>query len=217
MSKQNSTRKLSSTQPLPCFLLGLLVLLTAGVSACNSNTEAISSSTSAETRDCLPNLTLLDQNGHAISLASLKGKPVLFDFIYTTCPGPCLVLTARMKSIADHLGAALGPQASFVSITVDPEHDGPAVLKAYAKEQGAERPGWFFLTGPPAQIDHLMGLFNLRRQREADGSVDHVLEFFLVGANGHPLLQYLADDTNPAKVAGDLEDAIAGKRLADAS
>jgi len=199
-------------------LSGLLVLiLTAGIFACNSNTEPISSSTSAETRDCLPDLTLLDQNGHAISLASLKGKPVLFDFIYTTCPGPCLVLTARMKSIADHLGGALGPQASFVSVTVDPEHDSPAALKAYAKEQGAERPGWYFLTGPPAQIDRLMALFHLRRQREADGTVDHVLEFFLVGANGHPLLQYLADDSNPAKVAGDLEDAIAGKRLADTS
>ena len=158
------------------------------ISGCDSNTESIGSYSSTEKRDCLPDLTLTDQNGRKFSLVSLKGKPVLFDFIYTTCPGPCLVLTARMKAIADQLGAALGPQASFVSVTVDPEHDGPSALKAYAKEQGADRAGWYFLTGPPADVDRLMAQFKLRRQRESDGSVDHVLEFFLVGADGQPLL-----------------------------
>jgi protein SCO1/2 len=200
----------------------MFVLLVAaggifGLAACDSNSESIGSYSSAAKRDCLPELTLTDQNGRKVSLASLKGKPVLFDFIYTTCPGPCLVLTARMKAIADHLGGALGSQASFVSVTVDPEHDGPSALKAYAKEQGADRAGWYFLTGPPADVDRLMAQFKLRRQHEADGSVDHVLEYFLVGADGQPLLQYLADDANPAKVAGDLQDVIAGKRLVDAS
>jgi protein SCO1/2 len=190
---------------------------TLALVGCDSNSESIGSYSSAEKRDCLPDLTLTDQNGRKLSLASLKGKPVLFDFIYTTCPGPCLVLTARMKAIADHLGGALGSQASFVSVTVDPEHDGPSALKAYAKEQSADLAGWYFLTGPPADVDRLMAQFKLRRQREADGSVDHVLEYFLVGADGQPLVQYLADDANPAKVAGDLQDVIAGKRLVDAS
>lgn len=204
---------------LPSLIFVLLVATggALGLAACDSNSESIGSYSSAEKRDCLPDLTLTDQNGRKISLASLKGKPVLFDFIYTTCPGPCLVLTARMKAVAEHLGGALGSQASFVSVTVDPEHDGPSALKAYAKEQGADRAGWYFLTGPPADVDRLMAQFKLRRQREADGSVDHVLEYFLVGADGQPLLQYLADDMNPAKVAGDLQDVIAGKQLASAS
>jgi protein SCO1 len=204
-------------------VLSLGLLAVAGgsltIAGCDSNSESIGSSASAslDQRDCMPNLTLTDQNGQKISLASLKGKPALFDFIYTTCPGPCLVLTARMKAIADQLGGALGSQATIVSVTVDPEHDGPSVLKAYAKEQGADRAGWYFLTGPPADVDRLMAQFKLRRQREPDGSVDHVLEFFLVGADGHPLVQYLGSDLNPAKVAGDLQDVIAGKQLANAS
>lgn len=200
----------------------LFVLLVAAGGAlalvgCDSNSESIGSSSSAAKRDCLPDLILTDQNGRKVSLASLKGKPALFDFIYTTCPGPCLVLTARMKAIADQLGTTLGGQASFVSVTVDPEHDGPSALKAYAKEQGADRAGWYFLTGPPADVDRLMAQFKLRRRHAADGSVDHVLEFFLVGADGQPLLQYLASDVNPAKVAGDLLNVIAGKQLVDAS
>jgi protein SCO1 len=191
----------------------LAVLATAGLD-CDSNSGSISSYGSTEKRDCLPDLALVDQNGRKVSLASFKGKPVLFDFIYTTCPGPCLVLTARMKAIAEQLDGALGPQATFVSVTVDPEHDGPSVLKAYAKEQDADRPGWYFLTGRPVDVDRVMAQFKLQRQREADGSVDHVLEFFLIGADGQALVQYLASDVNPAKVAGDVRDVIAGKRLA---
>jgi protein SCO1 len=158
--------------------------------------------------DCLPNITLLDQHGQKVSLASLKGKPVLFDFIYTTCPGPCLMLTSRMKLIANQLGSTLGPEVRLVSITVDPEHDQPPQLLTYANGQGAN---WLFLTGTPKQIDDVMGHFGLIRQREADGTVDHVLEFFLVGADGRALLQYMGEKADPKIVAGDLEQAAQGK------
>jgi protein SCO1/2 len=194
-------------------VIALIAIVAAGYSACNSNVEEPGSE-SAGAADCLPNIALTDQNGQSISLASLRGKPVLFDFIYTTCPGPCLVLTARMKAIADQLGPALGAQTQFVSVTVDPEHDNAAALRSYAKEQGVERPGWHFLTGPPDVIDQVMARFKLRRQREADGTVDHVLEFFLVSADGHLAVQYLVSDANPVKIAGDIQELIAGRQLA---
>lgn len=193
-----------------------LAILTAGGFGCDSNVEELGGA-SATKANCLPDLVLTDQNNRPVALPSLKGKPLLFDFIYTTCPGPCQVLTARMRAVADQLGPALGSQVWFVSVTVDPEHDRPAALKAYAKEQDADRAGWYFVSGSPADIDRLMAQFKLRRQREADGSVDHVLEFFLVGADGRPLLQYLASDVNAAKVAGDLQAAAAGKRFAGVS
>lgn len=186
----------------PVVGMALLMFLLTG---CNRNSELLSAS-SVDRPDCLPNLILTDKCGNQVNLVSLRDKPILFDFFYTTCPGPCLVLTARMKKIADQIGPALGSQVTFVSVTVDPEHDHPPQLLAYAKEQGVERKGWMFLTGTPSQIDQLMSRFKLRRQREADGSVDHVLEFFVVGADGHMLYQYLWD-TNPTRIAGDLTAA----------
>ena len=165
--------------------------------------------------DCLPDITLVDQNGHNVSLASLKGKPVLFDFIYTTCPGPCLVLTSRMKQIANRLGPKLGAEARIVSITVDPEHDNPAQLNAYAKAQGADVNGWLFLTGTPKQIDDVMAHFDLIRKHEADGTVDHVLEFFLVDANGKALLQYMGEKAEPDRVASDVEKAVDHEPVAE--
>jgi protein SCO1/2 len=163
--------------------------------------------------DCLPDITLVDQHGEKVTLASLKGKPVLFDFIYTSCPGPCLVLTARMRRIADRLGPALGKKVRIVSITVDPEHDRPEQLLAYAKDQSANVNGWLFLTGAPKQIDDEMARFDLIRHREADGTIDHVLEFFLVDGNGHALLQYLGEKANPQRVADDVEQAASGRTV----
>lgn len=160
--------------------------------------------------DCLPDIALVDQHGQKISLSSLKGKPVLFDFIYTTCPGPCLLLTSRMKRIAEQLGPALGTEARIVSITVDPEHDHPEQLLAYAKEFKADVRGWLFLTGTPKQIDDVMARLKLIRQREANGAEDHVLEFFLVDANGHAVLQYMGEKAAPQRVASDVERAAAG-------
>jgi protein SCO1/2 len=192
--------------------LMLAAMATAG--GCNNNTESVAHYTAAGQADCLPDLTLLDQYGQPVLLESLKGKPVLFDFFYTTCPGPCLVLTARMRSVAQKLGENLGAKASFVSVTVDPEHDRPPELLAYAKEQGAIRKGWWFLTGTPAQIDNLMARFKLVRQRESDGSVDHVLEFFLVGPDGRLRYQYLASEVHTQRIAGDIERAAYGRGLA---
>lgn len=165
--------------------------------------------------DCLPNITLVDQHGKKISLSSLKGKRVLFDFIYTTCPGPCLLLTSRMKKIADQLGPALGTKARIVSITVDPEHDHPKQLLAYAKQFQADINGWLFLTGTPEQIDDVMARFKLFRQREANGSVDHVLEFFLVSGNGLALQQYMGEKASPQRVVSDIEHVASDKTVTE--
>jgi protein SCO1/2 len=162
--------------------------------------------------DCLPDITLIDQHGRKVSLDSLKGKPVLFDFIYTSCPGPCQLLTQRMKLIADKLGTALGPKVSFVSVTVDPEHDRPNRLFDYARAFNANVKGWYFLTGSTGQIDELMRAFRLVRQREKDGEIDHVLEYFLVGPDGHPMVQY-SRRVEPSVAARDAEEAAAGKTL----
>jgi protein SCO1/2 len=157
--------------------------------------------------DCLPAITLTDQYGKPVSLAALKGKPVLVDFIYTSCPGPCEVITNRMAQVADQLGPELGSQIRLVSITVDPEHDGPSQLLYFAKHQNADRSGWLFLTGTPTQIDAVLANFNLVRRREPDGTVDHIIEFFLVGPNGREQLVFDPNDVRPQVIAGDLERA----------
>lgn len=201
----------------PVVLALLIVLATAvvviGCRQLNDNTDESGGFAVSHAADCLPDISLLDQHGQKVSLASLKGKPVLFDFIYTSCPGPCLVLTSRMKQVANELGSALGKEVRFVSITVDPEHDHPQQLLTYADNQGANVDGWLFLTGAPKQIDDVMAGFNLTREREADMSPDHALEFFLVAPNGHEMLQYLGNKATAQRIADDMQRAAAGKTV----
>ena len=161
--------------------------------------------------DCLPDVSLIDQHGQAISLASLKGKPVLIDFIYTSCASTCPVLTSKIAAVARELGPALGANVTIVSITLDPEHDGPAQLAAYAKSQAVESNSWLFLTGKPADIDQVLAAFKLRRMRESDGSIMHSVSAFLLGPDGHQIRQYNALDVSAKTVAADID------RLATAS
>lgn len=176
------------------------------LSACGDR-EAMGDYPAANGNDCLPAVSLIDQHGASVSLASLKGKPVLVDFIYTSCASTCPTLTAKMAAIAHRLGPALGADVRIVSITLDPERDSPAELAKYAASHDANGNGWIFLTGPPAQIDQVLALFKLRRMREGDGTITHSVSAFLLGPDGHQIRQYNALDVSPEAVVGDVDRA----------
>jgi protein SCO1 len=184
-----------------------LVGMLAAAAACNhpapeEGYDAVNKS------DCLPSLKLTDQHNQPVVLSSLKGKPVLVDFIYTSCPGPCLTETQKMAKVADKLSKVLGSKVVLLSVTVDPEHDGPRQLLEYAKKQDVERPGWYFLTGSPAAIDEVLKNFKLIRQREPDGSVDHIIGVFLLGPDGRELREYNGEFLKADSVTVDINRAL---------
>ncbi len=193
------------TTALRIHFLILLIALSMAF-GCSSPPAPVLSTVST---NCLPNLTLTDQNAQPVNLASLKGSPVLFDFIYTSCPGPCELMTQQMAKVADYLGASFGSKIRFVSVTIDPEHDGPSQLRNYAREQRADRAGWLFLTGPPQQVTALMSAFKVQRVRQSDGSIEHVLAFFLVRGDGGLQNEYSPNHTRPDAIAADIARFLA--------
>jgi len=197
--------RLSPTRTESRMFLYLAALFLFLVSGCRTDSGAFNATNAA---DCLPNLNLVDQTGKQVNLSSLKGKLVLVDFIYTSCPGPCLTLTERMNSIAKQLGTGVGTQLTLLSVSIDPEHDGPTQLLEYSDAHGVNRPGWFFLTGKPSDIDTVLAAFKLRREREDDGSVSHVVGVFLVGPNGQELREYNGEIIKPDEVVEDVRKAL---------
>src|SRR5262249_15392678 len=99
-----------------------------------------------------PEFTLTKQDGKRLALRELRGNALAITFIFASCTDTCPLLTAKMAGIQNRLGPAFGPQAFFLSITVDPERDTPAVLKRYAEVHRANTAGWAFLTGSEAEI-----------------------------------------------------------------
>ena len=101
----------------------------------------------------LPPFALTNQDGRPVTLEDLKGKVWLADFVYTTCPGPCPIITAHMARLERKLPA--DADVRLVSFSTDPEHDTPAVLKVYAGKFGAPA-RWMFLTGSKEQLYDLI-------------------------------------------------------------
>ena len=100
-----------------------------------------------------PDFVLRAQDGTQVTLAQFRGKAVAIAFIFASCSSTCPILTAKMATVQDRLGSDFGSRIIFLSITVDPEHDSPDVLKRYAETFGANLTGWKFLTGPPHTIE----------------------------------------------------------------
>jgi len=191
--------------------LAIAAGLATGFAACSPRPADVAepgSYAAANSSDCLPAITLIDQHSHAVTLAALKGSPVLIDFIYTTCPGPCPLMTSRMAAVAKLLGPKLGSQVTFISISIDPEHDRPAELEKYARERGADETGWLFLTGTPAQIDQVLALFHLKRTRNPDGTMNHAAASFLLGPDGHQVRQYQPLEVKASAVVADIDRVL---------
>ena len=156
----------------------------------------------------LTDTKLVDQNGNTIDLTSLKGKPMVVDFIYTSCPGPCLMETAKLANVALRLGNDLGSKVTIVSISVDPEHDGPKQLLDYSRQQGADEKGWYFLTGGPGDVDRALAGFKLSRQIEPDGSVGHMISMMLIGPDGRIVREYNGEAVKAQEIVDDIKKTL---------
>src|SRR5512132_1927734 len=104
-------------------------------------------------RDYFPDVVLTTQDGKAVRFYDdlLKDKFVAIDLIYTRCKFSCPLATARLAQVQRILGDRVGKDIFFYSITLEPEHDTPEVLKAYAQKYNAG-PGWLFLTGKKEDV-----------------------------------------------------------------
>jgi protein SCO1/2 len=126
-----------------------------------------------------PNVELITQDGKKVRFYDdlIKSKVVAIDLIYTTCKYNCPLETARLVQLQKILGDRMGKDIFFYSISIDPEHDTPAVLKDYAEKYHVG-PGWLFLTGKEADIkliSHRLGLDSLPNANDPDGHTPSLL------------------------------------------
>src|SRR5260370_41828803 len=185
----------------------IIIVVTASslfaVAGCNRDSAG-----NAATESVLTDAKLVDQNGNSVALTSLKGKPMVVDFIYTSCPGPCLMETAKLANVALRLGNDIGSKVTIVSISVDPEHDGPKQLLDYSRQQGADEKGWYFLTGGPAEVDQALAGFKLSRQVEPDGSVGHLVDIMLIGSDGRLIREYKREVVKAKDIDDDVKKTL---------
>lgn len=132
-----------------------------------------------------PEVSLVDQDGRSLALLEVLAdpRPLMLNFIFTSCTTICPVLSASLAQARE----ALGPDAQrvrMVSITIDPEHDTPERLRRYARRFGAAE-GWDFYTGDLQDIIRVQKAFDAFR----GDKMSHIPLTFLRAAPDEPWIR----------------------------
>ncbi|MBC7748269.1 MAG: SCO family protein [Methylotenera sp.] len=133
-----------------------------------------------------PKFELINQDNQKITNESYEGKVYVLEFFFSTCPTICPKMNQSMLLIEKKFFG--NPNFGIVSITIDPEHDTPQVLKDHAKLLGVKSSNWNFLTGDKAYIFNLANKgFNLYagENKKVVGGFEHSGLFALIDKNGN--------------------------------
>ncbi len=156
--------------------------------------------------DPFPDFTLTDQTGARVRLSDFRGQPVAVTFIYTRCPiaSACPLTTAKFSKV-DAVMAQKG-YGELLTLTLDPEHDTPAVLADYARKAGANPKRWKFLTGEPKDVAEVASRFGILYY-PAQGQLVHGQGIAVIDPKGRLSTIYYGNEWLPEHVVRDMEKA----------
>ena len=165
----------------------------------------------------VPNFTLVNQDGKTIHLDSFKGKVTLITFIYTRCPFAdyCPLVSKNFAQIYAGMRAkpALYSKVRLLSVSFDPTHDTPQVLRQYAATFNATTGGspldrWQFATAPPEDLEKItqfFGVFYDPSQKE----IVHSLSTSVISPQGTIYKWYSGNEWKPSDLLDDAAKALA--------
>ncbi|MGQ7946343.1 SCO family protein [Flavobacterium sp. WC2509] len=133
-----------------------------------------------------PKFELTNQDNVKVSNDFYKGKVYVLEFFFATCPSICPKMNANMVTLQNTFFG--NPNFGIASITIDPVHDTPEVLKEHAKLLGVKSANWNFLTGDKGYIYNLSNKgFNIYvgENSKVNGGFEHSGLFALIDKNGN--------------------------------
>jgi len=162
----------------------------------------------------VPDFQLVNQDGRRIHLHQYHGEALLLTFIYTRCPLPdyCPLMSKNFSQIVQEMrsDAALATSAHLLSISIDPEHDTPTVLRSYGRAYLEKTPvhpfqRWEFASGTPEQVRKVAEFFGLSYSSD-QGQIVHSLLTALIDPSGKVCKLYRGNQWQPSDVLGDLSN-----------
>ncbi|MDH3519587.1 MAG: SCO family protein [Myxococcales bacterium] len=137
------------------------------------------------TAQAAPELTLVNQAGARIDLASMRGKVVLLTAMYATCGHTCPLILAQSKAAVGALTDAEREDLRVVAVTLDPEHDSIQVLAQLGRLQSLSAPLYNLVTGDPVAVGRVLDKMDVARSRDPEtGIIDHAAVFLLIDRGG---------------------------------
>jgi protein SCO1/2 len=165
--------------------------------------------------DLVPDFSMTTQDGKILKLAELRGKVVVLSFIYTRCPLPefCPAIDAKFAELARRIGtiSSRAEQVRLLSVSFDPEHDTPDVLKAHAARRGAKPPLWTFAVASHEELTKVafpLGLTYVPGTQE----IAHNLRTAVIGPDGRLASIEVGQGWAPADVVKTVQGLIPGSK-----
>ena len=162
----------------------------------------------------VPDFQFTNQSGKRVSLKQYRGKVLLVTFIYTRCPFPdfCPRMSNNFAEIYRQLGtdAVLSGKTHLLSISFDPTHDTPRVLRDYAftvagSKQASLFERWEFVAPQAADLPSIANYFALAYKPEG-GLITHTLSTAAIGPDGKIVKWYHGGDWQPQELLKDATD-----------
>ena len=163
--------------------------------------------------DEVPDDELQDQQGRTVKLSNWRGRALAVTFVYTRCPVPdfCPLMDRNFAALqkAIQADASLRDRAHLVSVSFDPSHDTPDVIRAHARMRGADPATWSYVTGPADSIHHFTSRFGVSTVNEKDspGTIAHNLRTAIVDRKGKLVKIHSGNEWTVDGVLADLRDA----------
>jgi cytochrome c peroxidase len=164
--------------------------------------------------------TVLDVNGNELDLDSLFGdRIVLLTFIYSSCTdlNGCPLATAVFYKVKERFKniPQLADKIRLISISFDPEHDTPEVMRLYGAGFEGGQPEWLFLTTesekallPITNKYGQMVIKEYNEEGEYTGSMSHVLRAFLIDRSKNIRQEYSVSFLHDELVSTDIKTLL---------
>ena len=148
---------------------------------------------------------LLDQNAQPFALDGLRGQTVVLNFIFTHCPSVCPTQTRALTRVQAQLPTQVRERVQFVSVSIDPERDTPAVMADFSRKLGVDLSHWSFVTGTQAAIAELNQAYSAQALPEGASAFDHRSEVRLIGPSGKLLMTYVGRPLDEPRLAREIQ------------
>ena len=166
----------------------------------------------------VPDFKFINQSGKKIGVDQFRGKALLVTFIYTRCPLPeyCIRMSRNFAAVQQQLAAdpALYGKTHLLSVSFDPEHDTPKVLRSYGNTYLAGSGGqafshWDFAAPPAAELDAVDQFFDVGVSPGSSNTLTHSLSTAVIAPSGKIFRWYPSNDWAPSAVVDDIKQAVA--------
>lgn len=152
---------------------------------------------------------LVDQDGRAVALDVNRGHPTLVTMFYASCPQACPMIVARIRALEAALPAAARDGLRVTMVSLDPERDDPAALRALADAHGLDA-RWTLATPRPDDVRPIAGLLGVKYRRLYDGHYNHSSVIVLVDGEGRVLARIDGLDQPDEPLLGRMRAALEG-------